>query len=81
MAFSIVFTESFPAAFSCCVCPVESVNPCLRIEPRTVCMMVANCDELVIIPFAGMKDGNTESAVESLNVAQAASILIYELTK
>ncbi|MBQ5999608.1 MAG: RNA methyltransferase [Treponema sp.] len=40
-----------------------------------------NCDELVIIPFAGMKDGNTESAVESLNVAQAASILIYELTK
>ncbi len=40
-----------------------------------------NCDELVIIPFAGMKAGNKESAVESLNVAQAASILIYELTK
>ena len=40
-----------------------------------------NCDELVIIPFPGIKNKNTESAVESLNVAQAASILIYELTK
>ena len=40
-----------------------------------------NCDELIIIPFAGMKDGNKESCVDSLNVAQAASIILYELCK
>ncbi len=48
-----------------------------------------NCDELVIIPFAGMADsdafkagGNNEqkvsAPVESLNVAQAASVILYE---
>lgn len=37
-----------------------------------------NCDELVIIPFFGMKTGKA-SPVESLNVAQAASIILYEL--
>lgn len=37
-----------------------------------------NCDELVIIPFYGMKNGKA-SPVESLNVAQAASIILYEL--
>lgn len=40
-----------------------------------------NCDELVIIPWAGMNNGQTESLVDSLNVAQASSILFYELTK
>lgn len=40
-----------------------------------------NCDELVIIPFAGMNDGEDESPVDSLNVAQAASILLYELSR
>lgn len=39
-----------------------------------------NCDELVIIPFFGMKKGKA-SPVESLNVAQAASIILYELQK
>lgn len=37
-----------------------------------------NCDSLVIIPFAGMTDGSQEAPVESLNVAQAASIILYE---
>lgn len=37
-----------------------------------------NCDELVIIPFYGMKQGKA-SPVDSLNVAQAASIILYEL--
>lgn len=37
-----------------------------------------SCDELVIIPFFGMKTGKA-SPVESLNVAQAASIILYEL--
>lgn len=39
-----------------------------------------NCDELVIIPWAGMKEGKSNS-IDSLNVAQASSILFYELTK
>lgn len=39
-----------------------------------------NCDELVIIPFYGMDKGH-DSQVESLNVAQAASIILYELLK
>lgn len=38
------------------------------------------CDELVIIPFTGMKEGNA-APVESLNVAQAASIILYECSK
>ncbi len=39
----------------------------------------AYCDEQIIIPFAGMNIGQKESLVDSLNVAQAASIIFYEL--
>ena len=39
-----------------------------------------NCDELVIIPWAGMNKGVEQSAVDSLNVAQAASIIFYEMS-
>jgi rRNA methylases len=39
------------------------------------------CDELVIIPFAGMGADAKEPQVDSLNVAQAASIILYELNK
>ena len=38
-----------------------------------------NCDELVIIPWGGMGQGVKESSVDSLNVAQAASIIFYEM--
>lgn len=38
-----------------------------------------NCDELVIIPWGGMNAGVKESLVDSLNVAQAASVIFYEL--
>ncbi|MBO7583819.1 MAG: RNA methyltransferase [Treponema sp.] len=38
-----------------------------------------NCDELVIIPWAGMQNGVTQSVIDSLNVAQAASIIFYEM--
>ena len=38
-----------------------------------------NCDSLVIIPFAGM--GEAGPKVDSLNVAQAASVIMYELKK
>ena len=41
----------------------------------------SNCDELVIIPWGGMASGVKESLVDSLNVAQAASVIFYELTK
>jgi len=37
-----------------------------------------NCDELVIIPWAGMPEGKA-SVIDSLNVAQASSIILYEL--
>lgn len=40
-----------------------------------------NCDELAIIPWGKMKEGQKESLVDSLNVAQAASIIFYELSK
>lgn len=40
-----------------------------------------NCDELVIIPWSGMNNGVKESPIDSLNVAQAASIIFYEMTK
>ncbi len=39
------------------------------------------CDELVIIPFSGMEEGFKEPLVESLNVAQAASVIFYEMMK
>ncbi len=41
----------------------------------------SNCDHLVIIPFAEMKKGQKEPKVDSLNVAQAASIIMYEMNK
>lgn len=41
----------------------------------------SNCDELVIIPWAGMNAGVKESVIDSLNVAQASSIIFYEMTK
>lgn len=40
-----------------------------------------SCDELIIIPFAGMSAGVDEPYVESLNVAQAASVILYEFYK
>lgn len=39
-----------------------------------------NCDELVIIPYKNMQNG-AQSPVDSLNVAQAASIIFYEAAK
>ncbi|MBR7063695.1 MAG: RNA methyltransferase [Treponema sp.] len=38
-----------------------------------------NCDHLILIPFA--KNKSTTPAVQSLNVAQATSIILYELSK
>ncbi|MCR5189737.1 MAG: RNA methyltransferase [Treponema sp.] len=40
-----------------------------------------NCDQLVIIPWAGMSEGVSESCIDSLNVAQASSIIFYEMMK
>lgn len=43
-------------------------------------MVRKNCDELIIIPWDGMKKGK-KCVIDSLNVAQASSILFYELMK
>ena len=40
-----------------------------------------NCDDLVIIPFSGMNSGAITAPVDSLNVAQASAIILYELRK
>lgn len=40
-----------------------------------------NCDELILIPFAGLSQGKKSPVIDSLNVAQASSIILYELTK
>lgn len=39
------------------------------------------CDDVVVIPFAGMESSASGPKVDSLNVAQAASIILYELRK
>lgn len=58
-------------------------KPCLVVlgnEERGISENVRkNCDELIIIPFAGMNSGAKSSQVDSLNVAQASSIILYEL--
>ncbi|MDD5928449.1 MAG: RNA methyltransferase [Spirochaetales bacterium] len=38
-----------------------------------------NCDELIIIPWGNYENGQKESLVDSLNVAQASSIIFYEI--
>lgn len=40
-----------------------------------------NCDELIIIPFSQSFDEKVERPIESLNVAQAAAIVLYEMRK
>lgn len=40
-----------------------------------------NCDHLIIIPFAGMGADASGPKIDSLNVAQAASVIMYELSK
>ena len=40
-----------------------------------------NCDYTVIIPFAGMNSSAETPNVDSLNVAQASSVIMYELTR
>ena len=40
-----------------------------------------NCDRIVIIPDAGMAAGENAPRVDSLNVAQAAAVIMYELRK
>ena len=64
---------------------VKGEKPVLIIlgnEEQGISQVVQNnCDELVIIPWAGMNDGQNESLIDSLNVAQASSIIFYEMMK
>ena len=49
-------------------------------EERGISLEVKeNCDSLVIIPYSGMKNGD-KPAMDSLNVAQAAAIIMYEMS-
>ncbi|MBO4404711.1 MAG: RNA methyltransferase [Treponema sp.] len=40
-----------------------------------------NCDHLVIIPFAGMNTESSGPVIDSLNVAQAAAVIMYEMSR
>ncbi|MBQ6565885.1 MAG: RNA methyltransferase [Treponema sp.] len=40
-----------------------------------------NCDHLLLIPYAGIGRGRTAPKVDSLNVAQASAVVMYELAK
>lgn len=53
-------------------------------EERGISKIVRNnCDELLIIPNTGISGGSDkeERPIESLNVAQAAAIILYEMRK
>ncbi len=64
------------------ICKEKPALVVLGNEERGISNEVRQCcDELVIIPFAGMKSGKKEPPVDSLNVAQASSIILYELTQ
>lgn len=67
-----------------CLGELSRQKPLLIIlgnEEHGISEQVKNlCDELIIIPFSGMQTGNA-SPVESLNVAQASSIILYEMLK
>lgn len=41
----------------------------------------SNCDHLVLIPYGGINAGENAPKVDSLNVAQAAAVILYELRK
>ena len=71
--------------------PVSFLNKAAHATPRKPILIILgneehgisdairkNCDELVLIPWAGKTEGK-ESLVDSLNVAQAASIIFYEM--
>ena len=70
--------------------PVSSLPEICKTQPALIILgneesgisesVRKNCDELIIIPYYGIKTGKA-SPVESLNVAQAASIILYELLK
>ena len=74
--------------------PVSFLHEATQADPKKPVLVVLgneehgisdsikkNCDELVIIPWGGMNSGVSQSAVDSLNVAQAASIIFYEMTR
>ncbi len=41
----------------------------------------SNCDHLVIIPYTGVNAGTDGPRVDSLNVAQASAVIMYELSR
>ena len=71
--------------------PVEKIRDLRKGKPVIIVLgneekgiskeVKRNCDELIIIPFAGMGSDAEGPKVDSLNVAQAASVIMYELKK
>ena len=68
--------------------PVEKIRDLRKGKPVIIVLgneehgiskeVKQNCDELIIIPFAGEGNKAGERPIESLNVAQAAAIVLYE---
>ena len=68
--------------------PVEKIRDLKKDKPVIIVLgneehgiskeVKQNCDELIIIPFAGEGKKTGERPIESLNVAQAAAIVLYE---
>ena len=68
--------------------PVEKIRDLRKGKPVIIVLgneehgiskeVKQNCDELIIIPFAGEGKKVGERPIESLNVAQAAAIVLYE---
>lgn len=68
--------------------PVEKIRDLKKDKPVIIVLgneehgiskeVKQNCDELIIIPFIGEGKKVGERPIESLNVAQAAAIVLYE---
>lgn len=64
------------------ICEVKPAIIVLGNEEKGISKEVKhNCDHLVVIPFAGMEQNETLPKVDSLNVAQAAAVIMYEMRK
>ncbi len=71
--------------------PVSKIKELIKNKPALIVLgneehgiskqVKENCDELIIIPNSSVFGEETERPIESLNVAQAAAIVLYEMRK
>ena len=74
-------------------CPVEKIPELCNTSKKPALIVLGNeehgisglvrrnCDELVTIPFCAESDVRPVQPIESLNVAQAAAVILYEARK